>query len=402
MAVSVSPIILFLISMIIILFILYRSNRRHKKNRDRKREEKEEEYFVDKNIKKLKLGPFLTGNEDITNITHGMINVDQPVKKIQSSAQRLYVYNPSIAYDNNGDIVGVSRMTGKIAKECTYYKDSDFQRDDQVDREMVQYKPKFSNDLSTVVMWKLRDLPNFTVIPMFSAEKICDNNEFLETSQGVEDPRLFRFRGQLWIYAHYRGSLSNECTHAPVIIPADEPYDYRRMIKLSTSNMKWIEKNWMPFEYNGELYFVYDISPHIILKCDLSTGYCREVYRTDNIAYDPIAQKHLGGGAPAVKFMLRDKPYFITIAHTRENKPHIVRKNFFYIFRAEPPFDIVMVGSEFDVMEDYRLIEFGSGLLLSKDAKKVIISAGISDCYSVMCEYDLVDVLSTLRHVGEM
>ena len=394
---SISPFVLFLIVMTVILMILYQSRRR--KGRKYK---KEEEYFTDNNIKKLKLGPFLTGDDNVSNITHGFINTDQPVKKIQSSAQRLYVYNPSIAYDNNGEIVGVSRMTGKIAKECTYFKDSDFQRDGKIDREMVQYKPKFSNDLSTVVMWKLNELPNFTVIPMFSAEKICDNNDYLETSQGVEDPRLFRFRGKLWIYAHYRGALSNECTHAPVIIPVEDDFNYNSMIRLSTDNMKWIEKNWMPFEYNGELYFIYDISPHIILKCDLSTGYCREVYRSENLYYDSISSKHLGGGAPPVKFMLKGKPYFITIAHTRENKPHIVRKNFFYVFRAEPPFDIVMVGSEFDVMEDYRAIEFGSGLLLSKDAKKVIISAGISDCYSVMCEYNLSDVLSTLRHVAEM
>ena len=56
-----------------------------------------------------------------------------------------------------------------------------------------------------------------------------------------------------------------------------------------------------------------------------------------------------------------------------------------------------MVGSEFDIMEYYHPIEFGSGLLISKDGKRVIISSGISDCYSVICEYNLADVLSSLR-----
>ena len=94
---SISPFVLFLIVMTVILMILYQSRRR--KGRKYK---KEEEYFTDNNIKKLKLGPFLTGDDNVSNITHGFINTDQPVKKIQSSAQRLYVYNPSIAYDNNG------------------------------------------------------------------------------------------------------------------------------------------------------------------------------------------------------------------------------------------------------------------------------------------------------------
>jgi hypothetical protein len=370
------------------------------KKEDFKQNLEKVEPFKD-NIKNLKLGPFFS---NVSNITHGVINNAESVKRIQPTSQRLYVYNPSIAYDNHGDIVGVSRMTGKIAKECTYFKDSDFKDNENVSAEIGQYKPKYTNDLSTVVMWKLRDLPNFKVIPMFSSENICDGNDYLETSQGVEDPRLFRFRGQLWIYAHFRGFLG-ECTHAPIIMPAKEPYDHfdqKSIIKLHTDKMRWVEKNWMPFEYEGDLYFVYDISPHIILKCDLSTGYCRVVYKSDNIQYDVLTRKHLGGGAPGVKFMLKGNPYFITIAHTRENTPTITRKNFFYVFRGVPPFDIVMIGSEFDIMEEYRAIEFGSGLVLSEDAKKITITAGISDCYSVLCDYNLVDVLSTLRHVGEL
>jgi len=364
------------------------------------RNDDDNEYYTDKHIKKLKIGPFFTNSgKNSSNTIRGVINIIDSVKKIQPSSQRLYVYNPSIAYDN-GEIVGVSRMTGKIAKECSYYNDTDFVGNEQVDREINQYKKEYQQDLSTVIFWKLNELPNFTVLPLFSSNQICERNEFLETSQGIEDPRIFTFRGKLWIYGHFRGFLG-ECTHSPIVIPMSEPFDVKKIIKLKTENMRWLEKNWMPFEYRGELYFVYDISPHIILKCDLSTGYCSDVYKSDNIRYDTITKSHIGGGAPGVKFTMKGKEYFLTMAHTRENRPVITRKNFFYVFRAIPPFDIVMIGSEFDVMEDYRAIEFGSGLLLSKDGKKVIISAGISDCYSVMCEYSLMDVLSSLRHVSE-
>ena len=341
-------------------------------------------------VQPLKIGPFKLNQKGRFNITS---------RTQDSKAQRLYVYNPSIAYDNNGEIVGVSRLTGKIANECTYYRDSDFTEDKNVERELNQYDKKYHQDLSTVIYWKMSELPHFTVVPMFSSEKICNNSEFLETSQGVEDPRIFKYQNKLWIYGHYRGFLG-ECTHSPVIIPALPPYNINKMIKLRIDKMRYIEKNWMPFEYNDELYFLYDISPHIILKCDLRTGYCKELYRTDNAKYDRTVQKHVGGGAPPIKIKIRGKSYYLALAHTREDRPIITRKNFFYVFRAEPPFDIIMIGDEFDIMKEYRAIEFGSGMLLSKDGQRVILSAGISDCYSVITEIPLMLVLNSMRHVG--
>jgi hypothetical protein len=159
-----------------------------------------------------------------------------------------------------------------------------------------------------------------------------------------------------------------------------------------------VEKNWMPFEVNNELYFVYSISPHIILKCDIKTGNCPRVYSSNNIKNHEIMAYPLGGGAPAVRFTMKGESFFLTIAHTRHRKGEpIMRKNFFYVFRSVAPFEIIMIGSQFDIMDPYEFIEFGSGLLLSKDEKKVIISCGISDCYSVICEYNLDDILSSMK-----
>jgi hypothetical protein len=351
------------------------------------------------NTKPINIGPFLFNDVN----KKGKFNVSNMFSNVENAEngklQRLYVYNPSIAYDNNGNIVGVSRLTGKIAKECSYYDENDYVEDKEVNLELSQYNKKYHQNLSTVIFWSLNKLPQFTIVPMFSADKICDNSDFLETSQGVEDPRIFNFQNKLWIYGHYRGFLG-ECTHSPVIIPALPPYNVNNMLKLYTDNMRYIEKNWMPFEYNSELYFLYDISPHIILKCDFRTGYCREVYRTNNAEYDRTVQKHVGGGAPPIKIKLRGKTYFLALAHTREDKPVITRKNFFYVFRASPPFDIIMMGDVFNIMKEYRAIEFGSGMLLSKDGESVILSAGISDCYSVITQMPLSSILNNMRHVG--
>ena len=312
--------------------------------------------------------------------------------------QRLYVYNPSIAYDDAGEIVGVSRLTGKIATECSYYQPSDFKENQEVTNELKQYPTSLQPNQSSVVMWHLNRLPQITILPIFSSKNTCNEIKEFEYSLGFEDPRLFRYQGNLWIYGHFRGSLSRDggCRHLPVIARMDR---LDRLIPLRTDRMKGMEKNWMPFEYQNRLYFVYEISPHTILECDLSTGECRKVYQTNALKGHPIAQHHIGGGAPAFPFEWEGQRYFLTVAHTRNNIPRIIRKNFFYVFRGRPPFDVVMVSPIFDVMEDGRDIEFASGLLLDPAKKTIIISAGVSDCYSVMSRYPLSTVMKEMIRV---
>ena len=312
--------------------------------------------------------------------------------------KRLYVYNPSIAYTETGEIVGVSRLTGKIADECRHT--GDFTENAEIANEMSQYPTTHQTNHSSVILWELAKLPEFKILPLFSRENICNSSDSraFEYSLGIEDPRLFRFRNSLWLYGHFRGSFPTDpekkCTHIPVIVKLSR---LDHVIRLHTKSMKWMEKNWMPFEYQGDLYFVYEISPHIILSCDTTTGECIPVYRSDNLS----RHRHLGGGAPAALFHYKGKPYFLSVAHTRENTPRIIRKNFFYIFRGQPPFDIILVGKEFDVMDDHRDIEFGSGVLLSHDKKDIILSSGVSDCYSVISRYSLQEVMSKMTQVGE-
>jgi hypothetical protein len=40
------------------------------------------------------------------------------------------------------------------------------------------------------------------------------------------------------------------------------------------------QKNWLPFEYNKQLFFIYSIDPHEILATDLFSGACYEAYET--------------------------------------------------------------------------------------------------------------------------
>jgi len=168
-------------------------------------------------------------------------------------------------------------------------------------------------------------------------------------------------------------------------------------------------KNWMPFEYINELYFVYIISPHIILKCDINTGICNKLYETDNInnkiKYDHIPNllkmSHIECNVPPIIINMNKQKYYLNIGHVSQilsDNTIPIRKSFFYIFNYEPPFDIIMYGKPFDIMNEYyALVELVCGLIIKNNI--VTISAGINDTYSILCDINLDEILNSLYKV---
>lgn len=346
---------------------------------------KNELYYPQTN-KKVNLGPFYVSRD--------------------KSGEKIFAYNPSIEFDDYGDIIGVSRLTGRTFPECKNDTNTSFTINNMVNKEITKYPKEYRSEISSVIYWKLKDISNFKILNSFSNADLCGRTESQNSSlrgdfgQGIEDPRIFRFRDDLWVYGHFRGNYKGKCIHSPVIFKLNEP---TKVIRLFIDNMKEIEKNWMPFEYNNELYFEYEISPHIIIKCDIQTGYCKRIFdnheselRSRKIS--SIYKKHLGGGAPPKIFEINGNKYYLGFGHTREINP-VTRKNFFYVFRHGPPFDIIMMGDEFDVLENEgKDVEFGSGMLI-KNNDSVIIACGISDCYSVLSEIPLQQILNSLNKV---
>lgn len=321
---------------------------------------------------------------------------------LKDGVTKIYIYNPSIDLDENGDIVCVNRLTGRIAAECKKIFDpSDFSSSDVIEKEISRFPKTFQPEISSVVYFKLNNPNDFKVLYTFPLQSLCHSKwtKHSPEAQGLEDPRLFTFQKELWVYSHFRGDINTNtntnqmCAHIPVIFKVSEP---NKLIKLTMDNMMAIEKNWMPFEYNGQLYFEYSITPHIIIHCDLKTGVCTKAYETDY--KKAFFEKHFGGGAPPKLFLYNGHYFYLGFGHTRENEPKTTRKNFFYVFRADPPFDIILLGDEFDVLDPPKDIEFGSGLLI-RNNKQVIISAGIEDCYGIIKDYDLETILKTLRRV---
>jgi len=320
---------------------------------------------------------------------------------------RIYEYNPSIFQQKNGDYIYTSRLSGHCAKDreikCnTILKNQTYNKD--INDAFSLFPKKFINCYSHSIIRNLNT--NESQIVPFNDKHLKDlkTNNFLNYL-GCEDPRLFYYNNICWSYFHYIGkdilNGTNDVSKYITIAPLD---NLDKFIYLYTDNMKRTEKNWMPFEYNNELYFEYSIQPHIILKAKLDknknpTGYCPKVYNTKT---NYPKKRDFGGGAPSIKIKLNGKYYYLGIAHTRGKTSSItVRKNLFYIFRAEPPFDIIWIGPEINMLNITINIDFATGLIVKNENKSdniedytVIVSYGIEDCCGFVNEYKLSDILT--------
>ncbi len=303
---------------------------------------------------------------------------------ITTTNEKFHIYNPSIIMDNNNDIIVIARMSAINPGTCQYNTFLNYKNDYKAN----SYLNKFGinkSKLSAIVYWNYSNPEQYKIIHNYHLNQ---NNYMINEAFGLEDPRLFKFNNTIWVYAHYRGYRHNKFIHNPVIFKLSEP---NRMVFLKYDKMTSYEKNWMPFEYNNELYFEYSIYPRVILKCNHITGFCSEVYNKKVKDNSWFLYKNIGGGAPPQ--LIPDKNIFLGIAHTRPTGI-LERKSFFYTFSALPPFNLIGTSNEFSI-ESNANIEFASGLMIK--GGEVLVSCGIQDCYSRIVHYNLQDVLSYIK-----
>lgn len=311
---------------------------------------------------------------------------------------KLYCYNPAIILKDN-KMIGLIR-TGSYISTC--FENNKFNEKDFKNSEMINILSQYLDSGSTydlLLYWELDNISNYKLIDNFKYI-----NKYKGKNNGFQDCRLFNLNNKIWCYGHYTGKLNDIFVVNPVIFNLNEP---NNIIYLKIENMGNREKNWMPFEYNNELYFIYSITPHIILKCDIKNGFCSKIYETDNIKnkiiYNHIKDltnlKYIGSNVPPVLIKINDNNYYLGIGHVSQDWPNkAIRKSFFYIFTCHPPFEIVMYGKPFDILTDYYApVEFICGLIIKDNV--VTCSVGINDTYSILCDFNLNEILKTLTKI---
>ena len=136
------------------------------------------------------------------------------------------------------------------------------------------------------------------------------------------DPRLFKLRGEIYMVWN-NGHTDEDTNHqymAKLNQKTGEPNEGARELILRSARRK-TEKNWAFFEAEGQVWAVYSVSPHRILRVDMDSSKTEILCDMDNIStwkstYSEIFGA-LRGGAQPIK--VGDK--FINIVHSRYNMP---------------------------------------------------------------------------------
>jgi predicted GH43/DUF377 family glycosyl hydrolase len=219
------------------------------------------------------------------------------------------------------------------------------------------YKPQ---NKSTNPFALVRLNENFEPISVPQVFELPFYNPVLPSKQ--QDPRLIAVGERLFVI--YNNILENvinqemrrmfvvELFHDGEKFTASDP---ECLIDFEGKNDMRYEKNWVPFEYHGELLLGYSLIPHRILRPLLGTGTCETIAASSgNIQWDWGA---LRGGTQA----LLDGDHYLSFFHSWIDIPTIQsngKKISHYVmgaytFQAHPPFAITAISPEPIVAENF-------------------------------------------------
>ncbi len=231
--------------------------------------------------------------------------------------------------------------------------------------------------------------------------------------RGREDPRLFSFAGHLHVSFNgcindARGELTSAMFLARLDWSGHSDSVWTPLYEVAES----IEKNWQFFEHDGQLFCVYSIEPHVILRMDGTLA--TEIARTSVGLSWPWG--HLRGGAPPVR--VGDEFYHFvhgqlisnteTVEVNGQRKPRVIYVAGVYTFDAKPPFVVrrfasvpLLVPPPGETSPRAELtVVFPCGAVRRADSW--LISYGHNDIDCRIAEFDADDVDSLLRPVERM
>jgi len=154
--------------------------------------------------------------------------------------------------------------------------------------------------LHRVAMCVLDD--QFHIVP----ESVSPLSDTIRCAGGVHtDPRLLVHRDRLFVhFNNERHTRPNHIFMAEVDPDTLESPVPARPLTLEGRRQE-IEKNWMLFDHDGELFAVYWISPHIVLQVEMAGSgpiVCRPSYNTEwNVSPYSASHGEPRGGAPPVR-----------------------------------------------------------------------------------------------------
>ncbi len=195
-----------------------------------------------------------------------------------------------------------------------------------------------------------------------------------------EDARIFRWNGELYLIYNDNPTFLNPSStqrrdmHIAKLEWIDNAYKLSLPLKLfhplKYPTAKW-QKNWVPFEWEGNLLFSYSIIPHEVLFADAFTGECHPCIQTaclgPNWKWGVIR-----GGTPAQAFEGEYLAFFHSSLKARSLASEGVEMHHYfagaYTFESNPPFSITAMSQQPIIGEQFYT--------LSACDKRVIFPGG--------------------------
>lgn len=212
-----------------------------------------------------------------------------------------------------------------------------------------------------------------------------------------EDPRLFLFRGELWLAV----SMITDYNLRPWIsvqkaFRLNANFEQNReLIPLIGMNKKAQEKNWQFFDYKGRLMVSYMPKNNTVYELNPENGDVLNRWSSDRIAWGIGS---FSGGTPPIRYGNGWMSFFHGFSECLPS-PHFRRYYFgAYTFEYDPPFAITGI-TPFPVGYASRQnlwfphpkfygwepeVVFPAGTIVSEDGEWIDVSVGVNDCYTAV------------------
>lgn len=232
----------------------------------------------------------------------------------------------------------------------------------------------------------------------------------------AQDPRLFEVNGKIFML--YNDSVVSGRREVYIgEIELQNHYMYaKNILHLNYQQGAYRDqKNWSPFIYDDQIYFIYTTNPYVILHWDQRTNSVTKVYAEHGAFGDAWNLGDLRGGTPAI--YVKELDAYLTFFHSclryREREPKTLKVHqpfsriYYmgaYLFDAKPPFKILAYTPQpLSYKDQYKKLNvnyhiiFPCGLLEQED--RFLISAGIQDEKTEILSVKKADLYKQFKYI---
>jgi predicted GH43/DUF377 family glycosyl hydrolase len=248
--------------------------------------------------------------------------------------------------------------------------------------------------------------------PIAAPEILLTRHQNSVAQSQSEDARLFRYKGKIFVIYNDNIDLNNPTIYdrrdmfISEVIRLQDRFVLSSPLKLfcqEKQSRAW-EKNWVPFEWNHNLYLGYSLNPHEILYANLMSGSCFSVYSSSH--FSSWNYGTLRGSSAAC---LVDGEY-LSLFHSSkymssESSYDQMAWHYFmgaYTFAANPPFQITRISKKpivkdhfYEPTDYWKKVIFPGGFVV--DGNRIHIAYGKNDSEIWIATLDKDKLLESLE-----